>query len=248
MEYTFHHVGDHGLAVEFASEISLPTNRKVCALKLALERQAICGIQELIPTYRSLLILYDPLRISWTAIRTAVTACADNLENIPAVKAMVTEIPVLYQDEYAMDLEDIAKIENKTVEEIIRIHSGSDYYVYMLGFSPGHPYTARFENPFSFQRRSSPRVRIPGGCVVVQREQSNITPFAQPCGWNVIGATPLLMCDYRHENPFLLQAGQWVRYVPIDRAEFLQIKRQVELDCYVCKTYEKEVSYGDHHG
>ena len=126
------------------------------------------------------------------------------------------------------------------MEEIIRIHSQSDYYVYMLGFSPGHPYTARLENPFSFQRRSSPRIRIPGGSVVVQREQSNITPFEQPCGWNVIGSTPLLMCDYRHKDPFLLKAGQWVRYVPIDRPQFMEIKRQVELDCYECKTYEKE--------
>lgn len=240
MKYTFHHVGDHALSVEFANEISLQTNRNLCALKVALENRAIYGIQEFIPTYRSLLILYDPLLVEWTAIKAAVDACIENLDDIPPEKTIVTEIPVLYEGEYAMDIEDIAKMENTTVEEVIRIHSQSDYYVYMLGFSPGHPYTARFENPFSFQRRSSPRIRIPGGCVVVQREQSNITPFAQPCGWNVIGSTPLLMCDYRHETPFLLKAGQWVRYVPIDRQEYKEIQRQVELDCYVCKTYEKE--------
>ena len=240
MDYTLRHVGDQALCVEFANEISLQTNRTLCALKVALENQAIYGIRELIPTYRSLLILYDPFAVEWTTIQTAVDACIGNLGNIQPEKSIVTEIPVLYEGEYAMDIEDIAKLENKTVEEIIRIHSQSDYYVYMLGFSPGHPYTARFENPFSFQRRSSPRIRIPGGCVVVQREQSNITPFDQPCGWNVIGSTPLLMCDYRHETPFLLKAGQWVRYVPIDRYEFTEIKRQVELDCYQCKTYEKE--------
>ena len=241
MEYTVHHVGDQGLCVEFANEISLQTNQKVCALKIALEKQAIYGIRELVPTYRSLLILYDPFRVEWTAIKAAVDQCAGSLGTCQQTKALITEIPVLYEGEYAMDIEDIAKTENKTVEEIIRIHSQSDYYVYMLGFSPGHPYTARFENPFSFGRRSSPRIRIPGGCVVVQREQSNITPFDQPCGWNVIGSTPLRMCDYRHKTPFLLQAGQWVRYVPIDRSEFMEIRRQVELDCYRCKTYEKEV-------
>ena len=247
MDYTLRHVGDCALSVEFANEISLATNRNVCALKLALEQRAICGIREYIPTYRSLLILYDPFLVPWQVIRSAVEECAGKEGSIPTTTALITQIPVLYEGEYAMDLEDIAKTENKTVEEIIRIHSGSDYYVYMLGFSPGHPYTARFENPFSFGRRSSPRIRIPGGCVVVQREQSNITPFEQPCGWNVIGSTPLRMCDYRHENPFLLQAGQWVRYVPIDRREFMEIRRQVELDCYVCKTLEKEVRYGDHH-
>ena len=240
-EYTLRHVGDHGLSVEFANEISLQTNRKVCALKTILEQQAIYGIQELIPTYRALMILYDPLLVEWTAIKTAIEHCMGSIGNIQLPKAVITEIPVLYEGEYAMDIEDIAKIENKTVEEIIRIHSGSDYYVYMLGFAPGLPYTARFENPFSFKRRSSPRIRIPGGSVVVQQEQSNITPFEQPCGWNIIGTTPLLMCDYRHETPFLLKTGQWVRYVPIDRTEFMDIKRQVELDCYRCKTYEKEV-------
>ena len=150
LDYTLRHVGDHGLTVEFTNEISLQTNQKVCALKMALEKRAIYGIQELIPTYRALLILYDPFLVEWTAIKTAIEESIGSLENIQMEKTIITEIPVLYEGEYAMDIEDIAKSENKTVEEIIRIHSQSDYYVYMLGFSPGHPYTARFENPFSF--------------------------------------------------------------------------------------------------
>lgn len=240
-EYIVRHVGDCALSVEFENEISLETNQKVCAMKAALEKQDIYGVQELIPSYRALLILYDPLLVEWTAIEAAIAQCGNALDDAQVSKSVITEIPVLYEGEYAMDIEEIAKLENKTVEEVIRIHSQSDYYVYMLGFSPGHPYTARFENPFSFGRRTSPRIRIPGSCVVVQKERSNITPFPQPCGWNVIGTTPLLVCDYRHETPFLLKTGQWVRYVPIERAEFMEIKRQVELNCYQCKTYEKEV-------
>lgn len=240
-DYLLRHVGDCAISVEFANEISLQTNQKVCVLKKVLEEQAIFGVRELIPTYRALLIVYDPLWVEWTVIGAAIEECIDTITTVQGSKAVITEIPVLYEGEYAMDLEEIAKIENKTVEEVIRIHSQSDYYVYMLGFSPGHPYTARFENPFSFKRRSAPRIRIPGGSVVVQQEQSNIAPFDQPCGWNIIGTTPLRVCDYRHEVPFLLQTGQWVRYVPIDRSEFMEIKRQVELDCYRCKTYMKEI-------
>lgn len=241
MDYTMRHVGDHALSVEFANEISLRTNRNVCALKTLLENRTIYGVQELIPTYRALLILYDPLLVGWTEIKKAVEQCMGSIGSGQQSKTIITEIPVLYEGEYALDIEDIARMENKTVEEIIRIHTQSDYYVFMLGFSPGHPYTARFENPFSFKRRSSPRIRIPGGSVIVQQEQCNIAPFDQPCGWNIIGTTPLLLCDYRHEPPFLLKAGQWVRYVPVDRAEFIEIRRQVELDCYRCNTYEKEV-------
>ncbi len=160
-----------------------------------------------------------------------------DLSQLP--RAVVTEIPVLYEGEYALDLEEIARLENKTPEEIIKIHSGSDYYVYMLGFAPGHPYTARFENHFSFKRRETPRVRIPGGSIVVQLGLSDIIPFDQPCGWNIIGTTPILACDYRKENPFLLKAGQWIRHVPVDKGEFLEIKRQVELGEYQCRTYER---------
>lgn len=238
--YQLRFVGDQGLLVEFENEISIAVNRKVVALKQALERRALPGVGELIPTYRSLVLHYDPMTADLDQVREAVDQCAGNLSLTDLPKAVVTEIPVLYEGEYALDLEEIARLENKTVEEIIRIHSQSDYYVYMLGFSPGHPYTARFESPFSFKRRETPRVRIPGGSIVVQLGLSDIIPFDQPCGWNIIGTTPVLACDYRKPDPFLLKAGQWIRHVPVDRAEFLDIKRQVELGCYQCRTYEKE--------
>lgn len=238
--YTLHNVGDQALLVEFENEISMEVNRKVMALKGALEARRLPGVGELVPTYRSLVIHYDPLTADLDQLKEAIGQSAGHLDLAALPKAIVTEIPVLYEGEYALDLEEIARIENTTVEEIVRIHSQSDYYVYMLGFAPGHPYTARFENPFSFKRRETPRVRIPGGSIVVQLGLSDIIPFDQPCGWNIIGSTPLLACDYRKENPFLLKAGQWIRHVPVDRAEFMDIKRQVELGCYQPKTYEKE--------
>lgn len=192
------------------------------------------------PAYRSLLIQYDPCAVKSGAVREFVGQSLANLRSVTLPKPVITEIPVIYDPEFAPDIEEIARIEDKTVEEVIRIHSGSDYFVYMLGFAPGHPYTARFENPFSFKRRESPRVRIDGGSVVVQLALSNIIPFDQPCGWNIIGTTPVLVCDYRRENPFLLKAGQWIRHIPIDRDEYFDIKRRVELSEYVCRTYEKE--------
>lgn len=238
--YTLHDVGDQALLVEFENEISIEVNRKVVALKRALEERRLSGVGELIPTYRSLVVHYDPLTTDLDGLREAIDQSVKCLDLSSLPKSIVTEIPVLYEGEYALDLEEIARIEGKTEEEIIRIHSQSDYYVYMLGFAPGHPYTARFENPFSFKRRETPRVRIPGGSIVVQLGLSDIIPFDQPCGWNIIGTTPILACDYRKENPFLLKAGQWIRHVPVDKAEFMDIKRQVELGCYQPKTYEKE--------
>jgi len=232
--------GDQALLVEFEPEISIAVNMKVRSLQYALEQLKLPGVTELVPTYRSLLIHYDSSILAYRELTQNIESQLANLGAVSLPKAIVTEIPVLYEGEYAPDLEEIARIEHKTVPEIIRIHSQSYYFVYMLGFAPGHPYTARFENSFSFKRRPTPRVSIPGGSIVVQLALSDIIPFEQPCGWNIIGTTPVLACDYRKSQPFLLKAGQWIRYVPIDRAQYNDISRQVELGTYQCKTYEKE--------
>lgn len=240
-EVTIRNAGDKAILVEFENEISIEVNSKVRSLKYSLEQDPFPGMRELIPTYRALLVQYDPLVVRSKKVTDIVRERLNNLSEVSLPKAIVTEIPVIYEKEFAPDIEEIARIENKSIEEIIKIHSQSDYFVYMLGFAPGHPYTARFENPFSFKRRDTPRVRIPGGSIVVQLALSDIIPFDQPCGWNIIGSTPILACDYRKENPFLLQAGQWIRHIPIGLEEYNDIKRQVELGTYVCKTYEKEV-------
>ena len=111
----------------------------------------------------------------------------------------------------------------------------------MLGFAPGHPYMARFEEPFHFKRREVPRVSIPARSIVVQLNLSDLIPFEQPCGWNIIGSTPLDICNFSKENPFLLQAGDWVRHVPVDEREYQRIRREVEKGTYQVKTYEKAV-------
>lgn len=235
------YAGDRAILVEFENEISMETNAKVRSLKFSLEQNPFPGMKELVPTYRALLVQYDPRITKASMAVEMIHDCMGKMSNVSLPKAIVTEIPVIYDKEFAEDIEEIARIERKSVKEIIKIHSESDYFVYMLGFAPGHPYAARFENPFSFKRRETPRVRIPGGSIVVQLALSDVIPFDQPCGWNIIGRTPVLACDYRKENPFLLQAGQWMRHIPIEREEYFDILRQVELGTYVCKTYEKEV-------
>ena len=237
---TFRFAGDQALLVEFENEISIQVNQKVRSLKVALERENLDGLGELVPTYRSLLLHYDPLVISYQKLMEKVEQLGDHLQNVELPPAIVTEIPVCYEGEYAEDIQEIAQMEGRSVEEIIRIHSQSDYFVYMLGFAPGHPYAARMENPFSFKRRETPRVKIPGGSIVVQLGLSDIIPFEQPCGWNIIGTTPVLAYDSRRKDPFLLQSGQWMRHIPVSPAEFLAIRRQVEEGTYVCKTYRKE--------
>jgi len=154
---------------------------------------------------------------------------------------IVKEIPICYGGELGPDLEDCAAVENVSSKEFIRMHSEHEYYTYMLGFAPGHAYMARFEEPFHFKRRETPRVRIPGQSIVVQLNLSNLIPFDQPCGWNIVGATPLTICDHTKKDPFLVHAGEWVRYVPVGRREYEKIKEDVRRGTYRLKTYEKAV-------
>lgn len=239
-ETVVRYVGDRAILVEFENEISIKVNKKVLSLKYSLENDPFPGMRELVPTYRALMVQYDPLQNGCEKVIAVIKERLQNLSEVTLPKAVVTEIPVIYDKEFGWDIEEIARLENKSIDEIIRIHSQSDYFVYMLGFSPGHPYTARFENPFSFKRRDTPRVNIPGGCIVVQLNLSDIIPLDQPCGWNIIGFTPVRVCDFRKDHPFLLKAGQWIHHVPIDKEQYLDIKRQVELGTYVPRTYEKE--------
>ena len=232
--------GDSALLVEFENEISLEVNARVRALQYALEESPFNGMGELIPTYRALLIGYDPLKIRLKQAREEVLLRLGHMDQVSLPPAIVTEIPVCYDKEYAIDLEHIAQLEHTSEEEVIRIHSQSDYFVYMIGFAPGHPYTARFENPFSFKRMENPRLKIPAGSIVVQLALSDIIPFDQPCGWNIIGSTPVPAFDCTKENPFLLKAGQWIRHTPVSKEEYLDIKRQVEAGTYTCRTWEKE--------
>ena len=96
---------------------------------------------------------------------------------------------------------------------------------------------ARFEEPYSFKRRESPRVKIPARSVVVQLNLSDLIPFEQPCGWNIIGMTPLEICDFKKEDPFLVHAGDWVKYVPVTQTEYDKIRRDVKNGTYHVKTY-----------
>lgn len=233
--------GDRSVSVQLGSEISLEVNQRVRALFLNLTQNPIDGITEMVPTYSALMVHYRPEKIRFEQLKEEILKRAEHMGQAEEQSHIVKEIPICYGGELGPDLEDCAKYENVSVEEFIRMHSEHEYYTYMLGFAPGHAYMARFDEPFHFKRRESPRVRIPGQSIVVQLNLSNLIPFPQPCGWNIIGATPLTICDYTKEEPFLVHAGEWVRYVPISQREYEKIRADVEKGTYRLKTYEKAV-------
>lgn len=232
MEPRFLITGDCAISVQMGEEISLEVNRKVLALQNELTEHPVEGITEMVPTYASLMIHYHPRKIRAKQLMEEIRSRFGNMKTAAKQEKVIREIPILYGGELGPDLELCAQLEQTTTEEIIRKHSGHDYYVYMLGFAPGHPYSARFEEPFSFKRRETARINIPARSVVVQQNLSDLIPFDQPCGWNIIGSTPLTICDYNKEDPFLVHAGEWIRYKPVTQAEYDRIRREEEAGNY----------------
>ena len=220
--------GDRAVSVQMGSEISLEVNRRVLMLQAELKNDPIAGVTETLPTYASLMVHYRPEVIRFKELSEEIVKRAQTMKDIAAGRKRIIEVPVCYGGEYGPDLGYCAELEQTTPEEIIRRHSQHDYYVYMLGFAPGHPYSARFEEPFSFKRRETARITIPVRSVVVQQNLSVLIPFDQPSGWNIIGQTPCEICDYSRQDPFLVHAGEWIRHQPVSPERFREIRKQVE--------------------
>ena len=228
MDIQFLTAGERCVTVSFGNKVSLELNTKVRMLKEELVTNPIVGVVETVPTYCALSVHYDPVMIRHAQLVYELQKRIISMRTIKDSDASVKEVPVYYGGETGPDLEHCAALEGLSVEEFIRIHSSHKYYVYQLGFSPGHPYMARFEEPFSFKRRETPRVDIPAHSVVVQQNLTNITPFHQPSGWNIIGSTPLNITDFNREKPFFFSAGDWVRIKPVDKNEYDRIKASEE--------------------
>lgn len=241
MEAKFLIVGDSAVSVQLGDVISLEVNERVRQLLHNLTEDPVEGIIEMVPTYASLMIHYRPEKILYEQLVEEIRKRMEETGKTEETSHIVKEIPICYDREFALDLDDCAAFENVSVEEFIRMHSEHEYYTYMLGFAPGHAYMARFEEPFHFKRRESPRVKISGRSIVAGENLSNLIPFDQPCGWNVVAATPLNICDYTKEDPFLVGAGEWVKYVPVSRREYDLIRADVEKGTYQVKTYTKVV-------
>jgi KipI family sensor histidine kinase inhibitor len=213
--------GDSALVVEFGDTISLKINNKVIALDKAIAEVKIEGIEETVPTYCSLLIRYNPLKISYEKLVFRIKDIENTLKNLymkEAGKEII--IPVVYGGKYGPDLEYVAKCHGLTKEQVIQIHTSRKYRVYMLGFVAGFPYLGEVADEIATPRLENPRLKVPAGSVGIAEKQTGIYPCEAPGGWRIIGRTPLKLFNPQKEPPTLLKPGDIVKFKPISEEEF----------------------------
>ena len=239
-EVKFLLTGDTSLSVEFGNEISEEINARIRAFNIALENSEIPGIVETVPTYRSLMVHYDPGVILYAPLVQRLRGLLGRLDRIEIPPSQVLEVPVLYGGEMGPDLDFVAQHSGKTPEEVVKIHTSTEYLIYMLGFTPGFTYLGGMSEEIATPRLKTPRVKIPAGSVGIAGTQTGVYPIDSPGGWQLIGRTPVKMYDPGREEPILPQAGQYIRFRAIDRAEYDQISAQCGAGTYVCRTYPRE--------
>lgn len=224
--------GDSSLLVEFEQKISPEVNRRIAAVVKLIRQQQIEGIVDMIPTYCSLLISYNPLVISYREIHERISSIARMDTKVESVRKRIFEIPVLYGGEGGPDLPAIASHAGLSEEEVIAIHSGRDYLIYMLGFLPGFTYLGGLDERIHTPRLPNPRVRIPAGSVGIGGSQTGIYPVDSPGGWQLMGITPVRTYDPGREKPILVEAGDYIRFRPVSAPEYEEIRRAVSKGSY----------------
>ncbi|MFD1705135.1 5-oxoprolinase subunit PxpB [Siminovitchia sediminis] len=225
MDFTFKPAGDQAILIEFENKIEEEINAKVRHIAKLAEKEADNGFGEVILGYRSVLIHYNPVKLSYEQITNKLKSWNEEHFTDELSAGRKIHIPVLYGGEWGPDLEDVAKHNNLSPEEVISIHSEGQYLVYFLGFTPGYPFMGGMSTKISTPRLSSPRVSIPAGSVGIANSQTGIYPVQSPGGWRLIGRTPLRLYDPDRVNPFLLDAGDIVYFKVINHEEFLEIEK-----------------------
>lgn len=212
--------GDAALIVELGDTIDPETNGRVHALARTLQELAAPGLGEAVPSYRSLLLHYDPLALSYTEVQSLAAAALRRCQECPWPEPRTVVIPTVYGGEFGPDISYVASSHGLAVEEVIRLHSEAAYTVYMLGFTPGFPYLGGLPAQLATPRLATPRTAVPAGSVGIAGLQTGIYPQSTPGGWQIIGRTPCVLFDPFRNPPALLQPGDHVRFAPISAADF----------------------------
>jgi KipI family sensor histidine kinase inhibitor len=226
--------GDRAIAVEFAKTIDDAANARVLTLDRALTAAKVQGVTETVPTYRSLLVHYDPVQIGFDALGAKLLTLAQVPPQASA-KPRRWRVPVAYGGENGIDLEEVAKNLNITPDEVVARHSGGDYRVAMIGFTPGWSYLSGLDKSLHMPRRLSPRVFTPAGTISIGGVQAGIQCLAAPSGWHLLGRTAVRTFRLNRDPVFLTEPGDRVTFFPVNAQTFAEQERAAEAGAIIAE-------------
>jgi len=230
--------GEQAMVIEFGDKIDREINIKVHRLSKLLADLKDDRIIEIVPTYRSLLVQFDLTRINREELAGIVHKSLDSIKDgeEDSSPKKIVYVPVCYGGEFGPDMDFVMEHTRLPAEEIIAIHTGTAYLVYMLGFTAGFPYLGGMSEKIATPRLKTPRTKIPAGSVGIAGSQTGLYPIESPGGWQLIGRTPIKAFSPKSENPFLFAAGDYLQFRAVSRNEYDQIAQQVESGKYTAET------------
>lgn len=232
MKFEIMPLGDGALLVEFGTSISPEIHKKVKSLTDYLDKNSFPGMIEYVAAFTSVTVFYEPVTIlsridekmknktAGEIVTGLLRGFMEKLDSTDHTVSRVVEIPVCYGGEFGPDLEFVAQHNKLSPEEVIEIHAGGQYLVYMIGFAPGFPYLGGMSEKIATPRRQSPRTSIPAGSVGIAGMQTGAYPISTPGGWQLIGRTPAELFRPWENPPSLLNAGDTVKFYPISYEEY----------------------------
>ena len=218
--------GDRALIVEFGDRVDRALSEEVLRLNAIIASSTISGVVETVPTFRSLMVHYDPLVTTRANLEQEIRRLLDR-DCSPRIGAKLWRVPVCYEGEFAPDLAEVARLTGLTPNEVVALHSGTRFHVYMLGFLPGFPYMGDLPQALALPRRADPRLRVPAGSISIATSLTAIYPYESPGGWHLIGATPIRLFDADRPRPALFAPGDAIIFEVIDPVSFAAIRQAV---------------------
>jgi KipI family sensor histidine kinase inhibitor len=207
--------GDAALLVELPERVDPELNAWCVALARALATRLGAAVRDAVVGYSSVTVYFDPLAVAAAWLEAEIRAAALALDRTSRSPGALVEVPVSYGGVGGPDLADVATFARCSEAEVIDLHAGREYLVYMVGFVPGFAYLAEVDPRIAAPRRASPRTAVPAGSVAIAGGQTGIYPAVTPGGWNIIGRTSLQPYDPGRDEPFLFRPGDRVRFRPV---------------------------------
>ena len=229
----FRNLGDSALLVVAGNSVSPPINSQVRGLITEIREKDWPGILEMVPSYSSLVIHFNPLVLSVSAIESLICDVWDLAATVEEKNVKIISIPTLYGGNFGPDIDEVSELTGFSTEEVIEKHSGVNYLVYALGFSPGFPYLGGLDESLKCARLSSPRLNVPAGSIAIADLQTGIYPVASPGGWRIIGRTPIKIFDPLRNSPSIIDPGDFIKFEPLDDEKmYRDIENQVTEDIF----------------